>query len=43
MKLWWKYFKSGFPCCCEQHARHYWMVLWDVGDNGETSFKLGLS
>jgi hypothetical protein len=43
MKLWWKLFKFGFPSCCVYHARHYCMVIYDVGDQRETSFKMSLS
>ncbi len=41
--LWWKYFKAGFPTCCEAHARNSWMVIWDIGDDFDFSIKLGLS
>jgi hypothetical protein len=39
----WRFFKAGYPTCCVSHARHYWMVMWDIGVDGETSFKLSLS
>lgn len=37
----WSFFKAGYPTCCESHARHYWMVIWDIGV--AASFKLSLS
>jgi len=39
----WGLYKAGYPTCCEQHARHYWMVIWDLGPDYDTSFKMSLS
>lgn len=41
--LWWKYFMSGYPTCCKSHARHCWMVMWDIGDDYETFYKLSIN
>ncbi len=43
MPPFWKFYESGFPFCCEAHARHYWMVVWDVHPDRICSFKLSLS
>jgi hypothetical protein len=40
---WWRLLVVGFPTCCEQHSRHYWMVVWDIDEDRDTSFKLSLS
>ena len=39
----WKFFAAGYPSCCEAHARNYFMVMWNLGQNFETQFKLSLS
>lgn len=36
-------FESGYPFCCETHARNYFMVVYDIGPDGETSYKMGLN
>jgi len=36
-------FNFGFPTCHERCARNAWMVIWDVGEDLETSFKIGLN
>ncbi len=36
-------FEAGFPFCCETHTRNYFMVVYDIGDHGETSYKMGLN
>lgn len=40
---WYRFFAAGFPTCCETHARHYFMVIYDVGEDLDTQFKLSLS
>lgn len=39
----WKFFKAGYPVCHERCARNYWTVLWDLGTEHETFFKLSLN
>jgi hypothetical protein len=39
----WRFRNAGYPCCCLTHARHFWMTVWDLGDDYETSFKLSLN
>lgn len=43
MNGWWQLFEFGYPFCCVQHARHYWMVTWDIDKDHDTSFKMSLS
>lgn len=44
MTPWWfKLFKAGYPTCCVSHARYYFMAIYDIGDNGEATFKMGLN
>lgn len=33
----------GYPSCCEIHARNYFMVIYDLGDWGETQYKMSLN
>lgn len=41
---WWlHFFRAGYMTCCESHARHYFLVMYDVGDSGECLFKLSLN
>ena len=40
---WFSFFKAGYPTCCESHARHYFMVIWDIGEDGECSYKLSIN
>jgi hypothetical protein len=32
----------GYPTCHVACAQNYWMVIYDVGSDLETSFKMGL-
>jgi hypothetical protein len=44
MNPWWyKLFRAGYLCCCEVHARYYFTVVYDIGDEGETMYRLSLS
>jgi hypothetical protein len=43
LKRWYKLFVAGYPTCCESHARRYFMVIYNVGDDLETQFKMSLS
>lgn len=38
-----KLFAVGYPSCCESHARNYFMVIYDLGETGETQYKMSLS
>jgi len=41
--LWYRFYAAGFPACHESCARNYFVVLWDLGENGETYYKLGIN
>jgi hypothetical protein len=41
--LWWKFFKAGYPTCCISHAVHYWMVIWDIGEDCDMSIKCSVN
>lgn len=41
--LGYRLFAAGFPTCCETHARYTFMVIWDIGQDREMSFKMGLN
>lgn len=38
-----KLFKSGYPTCHESCARHYFAVIYDVGEHFETRILMSLS
>lgn len=39
-----RFYKAGYPTANETLARNYWMVLWDIGnDGGFTTVKMSLS
>ena len=38
-----RFFPAGFPTCHAQCSRNYWLILWDVGEDLETRYKLGLN
>ena len=40
---WYSFFDAGCPTCCEAHARHFFMVIWNIGEDGECSYKLSLN
>jgi hypothetical protein len=40
---WWTLFESGYPLCCQNHARNYFMIVWDLGKEYEASFKIGIN
>lgn len=41
--LWYRFFGAGFPSCHERCARNYFVVLWDLGENHETEYKIGMN
>jgi len=41
--LWFSFFLAGYPGCHESCARNYFLVLWNLGENYETVYKLGLN
>lgn len=41
--LWWSFAQAGYSCLSEQLARNYWIIYYNVGDNGHTRFTVGLS
>jgi hypothetical protein len=41
--LWYRVYEFGYPFCHERCSRNYWLVVYDVGDEGETSYKLGMN
>jgi len=43
MNFWIKLFKFGFPTCHERCARHYQLVIYDIGTDFEMSFKMSLN
>ena len=44
MNPWWfHFFAAGYMACCDSHARNCYVIMWDIGDNGERSFKLSLN
>jgi hypothetical protein len=36
-------FRAGYPTCCEHHARHCFLVIYDLGDQRETFFRMSLN
>jgi hypothetical protein len=37
-------YKAGYPTAHETLARNYFMVIWDIGeDGGYTTYKMGLN
>jgi len=40
---WYKLFEFGFPFCHVRCAKNYCRVTYDVGDDLETSYKMGLN
>jgi len=44
MGIWWyRVYKAGYPTCCEHHARFYWIVMYDIGKKGETTYTMSLN
>lgn len=39
----WRFYSFGYPTCHEVCARNCCIVLWDLGEDFETSFKMGLN
>ena len=40
---WYRISGSGFMHCCDVHAMHYWCVVYEIGENFWTSYKMGLN
>jgi hypothetical protein len=39
-----RFYKAGYPTAVEDLARHYFMVIWDIGsEGGFTTYKMSLS
>lgn len=34
---------AGYPVCCVTHARYYFMVIYDLGEDTEMHHKMGLN
>lgn len=41
--LWMSIYEYGWPFCHEQCARSYWLVVYDLGEDHETSLKIGVN
>jgi len=41
--LWYRLSVFGYPSCHEDCARHYCIVVYDVGDKLDCSYKMSLS